>query len=80
VWRTLVNLDFNVKNLLPFLTNFVEQIQTSLTTHPTALHVRSEELLTTVYSLGGLLPAQVQTEAKIDNLFQADHLITCTDG
>jgi len=40
-----------------------------LTTHATALHVRSQEVLETVYGIGGLLPKHVTSEARIDNLY-----------
>ena len=64
-----MNLGFNLKDQFPSLEAFVSKIPLNLTTHATALHVRSEELLSTVFGLGGLLPNQVKSEAYIDNLY-----------
>lgn len=64
-----MNLGFNLRDRFPTLEGFVSKIPLNLTTHATALHVRSEELLSTVFGLGGLLPSQVKSEAHIDNLY-----------
>lgn len=75
-----MNLGFDLKDRFPTLDAFISKIPLNLTTHATALHVRSEELLSTVFGLGGLLPSQVKSEAHIDNLYQSDHLITNSKG
>ena len=57
------------------LGSFCEKVKFVIDLHPAAHHNKSEELLRTVYELGGLLPTQVTSEALIDGVYTADHLI-----
>ena len=57
------------------LKEFCDKVMFKVDMYPTSLHHKSEELLRTVYELGGLLPTQVKSEAKIDGIYSADHLI-----
>ena len=69
------NLDEIDPDEVSNLRGFCEKVKFSIDLHPTAQHNKSEELLRTVYELGGLLPTQVTSEATIDGFYYADHLI-----
>ena len=57
------------------LRDFCDKVRFTVDLYPFALQTKSEELLRTVYELGGILPTQVTSEAKIDGIYSADHLI-----
>lgn len=56
---SLFNLGLIIETKLPFIHQLVSKITVNLTTHATSLHVRSEELLSTVLEIGGLLHSNV---------------------
>ena len=74
VYNCLANLGFDVSQQLENICKFVAKITQNQVVNATALHVRAEELLRSVYLLG-VLPSSVRSEARIDNMFSADHLI-----
>jgi hypothetical protein len=65
---------------VPQIMQFMQTFPFVQHSRPQSVARRANEVLKTIYEMGGVLPSQVKSEYKVDNLLYADHMIEAGNG